>query len=741
MADEIREITWQRALYRLAVCALLSGCTPVASPARHEGDENNDDNQGNARSRADAGREPDAGDDPPVQTSVTRAGQACDESEARACTPGNPSRQPLQCKDGVWREGDTCSEGERCDSGECVRLARECIGRVPGEKFCDGDTIMSCSGGVSMVLERCTDQWRCVEQSGAVACGCPVGTVPVDGRCDEAISCDVERGGCDTLTTCSMRNGRRECSACPDGFTGDGIAGCIPVLTSLGRLDSALDPVFSGTTPAYRLQLSLIRAHVALQPRAAPGVTVEVNGSEVAADGEWRSSVLSFGETPLVITLTAQNGRSARYEVLAERTGAEDAFLKAMYPETNDTFGYSVAISGDTIAVGATSEDGAVAGVDGDQTNNGTSESGAVYIFVREGTTWRQQAYIKSDRPEALNYFGGAVVLDGDTLLVGEPRSTPYPTNNNNAAARPGVVHVYTRSQGEWSHRARIDSPSSEPDLFGYSLAISEDAAVIGAPYDSVNGRNAGAIYTLPRAAAWGPLTRVTPRDTTPDAVFGWSVAVQSDRLLVGAPAKSLVAEHVGKVVAYARTQGEWIEQQTFAAEISETGGCFGWSVALDNDRAAVGSPYASLFRTTPRGQAFVYERSADSWQLTKSLHADVPRDSDYFGSSVAFAGDSLLIAASGDSSGGRGVKADPAQGELAQSGAFYLFGREGTDWVRTGFVKASNAAADVSLGQAIAVSGDTIAVVAPGESTAASGVNGEARGTTDSSGAVYVFR
>ncbi|HTU63376.1 MAG TPA: cadherin-like beta sandwich domain-containing protein, partial [Polyangiales bacterium] len=365
------------------------------------------------------------------------------------------------------------------------------------------DAILSCSGGISKVLERCAEPQRCVEQSGAVACGCDAGATLVDGRCVEATSCDEERGGCDTLTECSIVNGTRKCSPCPDGFTGDGIAGCTPVLTSLGRVDEALAPVFSSTTYAYRLRLGLFQAHVVLQPIAADGVRVEVNGSEVAADGEWRSELLSFGETPLAITLTAQNGRSARYEVTAERSGAEEAFVKAMYPETNDTFGYSVAISGDTIAVGATSEDGAVAGVDGDQTSNGAAESGAVYVFVREGTTWHQEAYLKSDRPEELNYFGGAVVLDRDTLLVGEPRSTPYPTNNNNADARPGVVHVYTRSQGAWSHEARIDSPSGEPDLFGYSLAISEDAAVIGAPYDSANGRNAGAIYTLPRTAAW----------------------------------------------------------------------------------------------------------------------------------------------------------------------------------------------------------------------------------------------
>jgi len=747
MFDETRKFGSPKAWQRMFVlCTLLGACTPVASPVASDRKEQSDSDAGEPRAASDAGEEKprDAGNTS-LKTATMRAGESCEDEGARACTRGNPSRQPLQCSAGTWREQEPCTEGQRCSEGECVKLARECVGRTPEEKFCDGDAILSCSGGVSTVLERCAALQRCVEQPQGVECNCQAGMAQVAGQCVEAVSCDEARGGCDPLTECSMRNGERECSACPDGFAGAGLSGCTPVLASLGSsVDGALTPAFSSAARSYRLRLSMVQAQVVLRPVAAARVKIEINGAEIAAGAEWRSDVLGFGETPIAVALSADNGLTSRYEIIVERAGAEEAFIKAMYPEANDTMGYSVAISGDTIAVSATSEDGAVAGVNGDQTSNGSSESGAVYIFVREGSTWRQEAYIKSDRPEEFNYFGGSVALDGDTLLVGEPRSTPYPTTGTNAVPRPGVVHVYTRSQGEWSHTARIESPSSDPDLFGYSVAISEDTAVIGAPYDSANGRNSGAIYSLPRGGAWGPLTRLSAQTSSTDDVFGWSVTVQRDRMLVGAPAKSLVAEHVGKVVAYTRANGTWTEQQTLVAEVSETGGCYGWSVALRDDMAVVGSPYASLFRTTPRGQAFIYQRIGDSWQLAKSLHAAVPRDSDYFGASVALAGDAVIIAASGDSSGGRGIRADPNQGQLSQSGAFYLFGRRGQagdDWVQTAFVKTSNAAADVSLGQSIAVSGDTIVVGATNESTAAAGVNGASSGTTGGSGAVYVFR
>lgn len=733
----------QRAVHALAICLLLTSCTPVASPAQRE--THGQASDAGAQS-ADAAR-PQAADAGDEMLEIARAEDSCGEMGARACAPGNPSRQPLQCTAGVWREQAPCDEGQRCetragpDQGRCVKLARECIGRTPDERFCDGTAIRSCSGGISRELERCAEGRQCVEQADQVTCRCQTGLIELNGRCQDAVSCEQKNGGCDSLTTCSMDNGGRACSACPEDFTGDGLTGCTPVLVELAALDATLVPAFSSDVHTYRIRLPIFHGQLVLQPKAAAGAKIEINGVELAPGAPWRSQVLSFGENPFAITVAASNGLSTRYEVIVERAGAQEAFIKAMYPETNDTFGYSVALSGDTLAVGATSEDGAVSGVNGDQTNNAAAESGAVYVFVREGASWRQQAYLKSSKPEEGNYFGGAVALDGDTLLVGEPRATPYPNGDENAEPRAGVVHVFTRSQGQWAHQTSIASPSSNADMFGYSLALTEDTIAIGAPNDAGSGRNSGAVYTLARDGAWGPINKLTARASGADDMFGWSVAVQGDRMLVGAPAKSLVAEHVGKVVAFGRSGGSWQEQQVLTAEIAETGGCYGWSVALHGDVAAVGAPFASLFRVTPRGQAFVYQRSGELWQLSASLHATVPRDSDYFGSSVGFSGNTLLVAASGDSSGGRGLMADPNDGELVQSGAFYLFGRQGDEWVRSAFIKAHNAAANVSLGQATAISGDTIVVGAISESSAASGVNGESRGTTSGSGAVYVFR
>jgi hypothetical protein len=151
----------------------------------------------------------------------------------------------------------------------------------------------------------------------------------------------------------------------------------------------------------------------------------------------------------------------------------------------------------------------------------------------------------------------------------------------------------------------------------------------------------------------------------------------------------------------------------------------------LLGDSAAVGAPYADDDSITPRGQAFVYARSGGKWQLQKSMTATVPRDVDYFGFAVLFVSpNTLFISASGDASASRGLNADPTQGLLVQSGAFYLFGRQGDDWIRTSFAKPDEPDRNSWMGQQVAISGGTMAVTGANENSEASG-----------SGAVYIFR
>ena len=141
-----------------------------------------------------------------------------------------------------------------------------------------------------------------------------------------------------------------------------------------------------------------------------------------------------------------------------------------------DQFGYSIALSadGNTLAVGAIGEDSAATGINGDQADNMANQAGAAYVFTRTGSTWSQQAYVKSSmtRPNVL--FGYSIGLSGsgDTLAVAE----------FDADRGKGALYVLTRSGGTWSQQARIQADNAENgDSLGYSMAISDDGNTIAA--------------------------------------------------------------------------------------------------------------------------------------------------------------------------------------------------------------------------------------------------------------------
>ena len=105
--------------------------------------------------------------------------------------------------------------------------------------------------------------------------------------------------------------------------------------------------------------------------------------------------------------------------VRSSGTWTQQAYLKASNTDPGDEFSGQVAIDGDTVVVGAMKEDSNATGVNGTQGNNGTSNSGAGYVFVRTSGTWSQQAYLKASNAGKSDQFGASVAIDGDTVVVG----------------------------------------------------------------------------------------------------------------------------------------------------------------------------------------------------------------------------------------------------------------------------------------------------------------------------------
>ncbi|MCA3158913.1 MAG: integrin [Burkholderiales bacterium] len=180
------------------------------------------------------------------------------------------------------------------------------------------------------------------------------------------------------------------------------------------------------------------------------------------------------------------------------------AYIKASNPDAQDAFGHSLALSGDgsTLAVGAYREASNATVIGGDQSNNSAPDSGAVYVFLRSGTTWNQQAYVKASNTQFNDQFGWALALssDGNTLVVGARYEDSNATGvggdqTNNTPTNSGAAYAFVRSGGTWAQRSYVKaSNTGSGDQFAWSLALSADGntLTVGANNEDSNATGVG---------------------------------------------------------------------------------------------------------------------------------------------------------------------------------------------------------------------------------------------------------
>ena len=198
-------------------------------------------------------------------------------------------------------------------------------------------------------------------------------------------------------------------------------------------------------------------------------------------------------------------------------TWSQQAYVKASNTDSNDYFGSALAISynGNTLAVGAYGEDSNAQG-SSPQTNNSTETAGAVYVFLRNGPTWSQQAYVKASNTEAVDYFGWALAMsgDGNTLAVGaygEDSSAQgvTPTSSDNSTETAGAVYVFLRNGTAWSQQAYVKASNTDPtnsdlvegDHFGFALDMSADGNTLAVGAYNEDSAGKGVSPTSPGQA------------------------------------------------------------------------------------------------------------------------------------------------------------------------------------------------------------------------------------------------
>lgn len=445
---------------------------------------------------------------------------------------------------------------------------------------------------------------------------------------------------------------------------------------------------------------------------------------------------------------------------------AQQAYIKAFNTDQEDAFGGAVALSADgsTLAVGARREDGAGTGIDPPQ-SGGAVHAGAVYVFVRDGTTWSQQFYIKASNTGADDEFGTSLALSGDGLwlAVGAPGEDSLNGDGGDSPdPNAGAVYVFTRTTGTWTPQAYLKASSPAPlDAFGSSVSLSGDGSIlaVGAPQAMTF---AGAVHVFTRTgAAWSAPQPVRATGANASGQFGSQVALSTDgaTLAVGAP--DTMMRGPGAAYVFARTSAMWTLQARVMASNAGGGDSFGSALALspDGSTLAVGAPFEASAATgidgDPAGQAdnsapragavYLFGRTGTTWTQGHYIKASNTGADDKFGISVALSGDGskLVVGAAAEDGSAKGVNHDPQDDIVRDAGAVYVFEQAGAVWSQRAYVKASNPGENDHFGSAVALSRDgaVIAVGAEGEASAASGVDGdqEDNGAHDA-GAAYVF-
>lgn len=458
---------------------------------------------------------------------------------------------------------------------------------------------------------------------------------------------------------------------------------------------------------------------------------------------------------------------------------AQQAYLKASNSDADDGFGISVAISGNTVVVGALQESSSASGVNGNQSSNSLSLSGAAYVFVRSQGTWSQQAYLKAPNPGAGDNFGNFVAIDGDVVVVGAHlEDSSNSLGNNNLATNSGAAYVYTRSGSNWTYRTMLKASNiGADDRFGYSGAVSGDTIVIGARWEGsaargVNGNQSdnsaprsGAAYVFSRAGnAWTQQAYLKASNTNADDWFGNSVAISGNTIVVGSRGEASSAAGVngnqnnnsmaeaGAAYVFVRSGSSWTQQAYLKASNPGAGDRFGTSVSISGDTIVVGADREDSSATgvdgdgssngkTDSGAAYIFERSGGQWRQTAYLKASNCSAGSSFGFAVAVSGDVVLVGAKDEDSGASGIDGDQSGSGAVDSGAVYAFGRTADGWSQFAYLKSSNSNAGDHFGHALAISGTTAVIGAYGEDSAADGVDGsQSNNSAPFAGAAYVF-
>ncbi len=540
-----------------------------------------------------------------------------------------------------------------------------------------------------------------------------------------------------------------------DGAGGDAFAYSIVMSGSTAVIGA---PHIYNSTPGA--------AYVFAQSGGTWSQQAELTASDGAGEDAFAYSIAMSGSTLLVGAPQHNfpfNPRQGTAYVFVESSGTwtQQAELTASDSAVGDLFGNSVAVSGSTAVIGAPNHI-----VD----SNGFQ--GAAYVFVQSGSTWSRQAELTASDGKAFSYFGENVAVSGSTAVIGSPGSTNV----------PGSAYVFALGFGNGVQQAELTAPdgaANDVDVFGHSVAVSDNTALVGAPDHTVgSNQNQGSAYVFVESGGTSSQpVELTASDGKANDKFGYSVAVSGSIAVIGAPFRTVGSNsQQGAVYVFVDSGGTWSQRAELTASDGKTGDDFGYSVAVSGDAAVIGAPY----RNQAQGAAYVFAQSGGAWSQVAELTASDGAAYGYFGWSVAASGSTAIVGASGYSGPGAayvfvesgstwsqqaeltasdGVANDEfgisvalsgstalvgawqhKVGSNAHQGAAYVFVQSGTTWSQQAELTASDGAAGDEFGDSVAISDSTLLVGAPQHTVGSHQYQGAAYVFIESGGQYYDF-
>ena len=333
-------------------------------------------------------------------------------------------------------------------------------------------------------------------------------------------------------------------------------------------------------------------------------------------------------------------------------------------------------------------------------------------LFASVTTDLAEERMLIASNVWPSDQFGNAVAIDGDTAVIGAYSHGP-PSDS-------GIAYVFEKTPTGWSEVAILTASNpGAGDWFGWSVGISGDTVVVGAPAgDTTTVANAGTAYVFERpAGGWMNMTE-TAMLTASDAILahglGNAVAISGDTIVVADESNQIFGFLSGAAYVFERPAGGWSDM-TETAKLWASNGSgsdrFGNDVSISGDTIAVGSRLDNTPFGSTTGSVFVFDRPLSGWASSTEDHwlfSPTLQQTDQFGSSVSIDGDTLAIGAEGANDGCPGVSG-------CSSGAAYIFVRNGQQWSEQARLLADDPKNQAFFGRQLDVCGDRVAVGSPG--------------------------